>query len=193
MPDIRLPESEPLEIGAALARLPLESPDRSAWPLLAERLAARAAVPPPRPRWPFALAAAAALALAVALPMLRLPVDDPVLPGENGSLVQATPESPESRLQTLMAESARLEHVLAAMRDDDRAGAATGLLLDLEFEDQLRGLDTALAREDLAPEQRLLLWRQRVDLLRDYTGLQGTRQWLAADGGQLEGELVAVF
>lgn len=189
MPDIRLPESGPLDVGTALARLPLESPERSAWPLLAERLAARAARPPP-PRWPFALAAAAVFALALVLPLLQQPTESvlPRQPAASG-LVQV---APEERLRALMAESARLEHALAAMRDDS-AGSAAGLMLDLDFEDRLLALDGALARPDLEAEQRLLLWQQRVNLLRDYTGLQGTRQWLAADGNQLEGDVVAVF
>jgi len=187
MPDIRLPDPGPLDIGEALSRLPLEAPERSAWPALAERLAVRAA-PPSRLRWPFALTAAAVLVLAVALPRLQSP-DAPPAEAGNASLVQA---DPDLELQRLMAESTRLEHLLAAMRDD-RAGAAVGLLLGLDFEDRLLALDEALAQPDLEAGQRRRLWQQRVELLRGYAGLQGTRQWLAAEGSRLDGDVVAVF
>ena len=55
MPDTRAHDPD-LPIAEALQRLPLEAPDRSAWPLLQKRLATSRK---PRARWPFALAGAA--------------------------------------------------------------------------------------------------------------------------------------
>lgn len=184
MPDARLPE-RPLEIAEAFARLPLETPERSAWPRLAERLAA-AEARRPRPRWPFAMAAAAALVLALALP--RLQTED--APGVTGQPLAGA--SGEASLPALMQESARLEHVIAAVTND-QAGSASAMVLGLHLEDELQRLDATLSQPGLDAQARLDLWQQRVGLLRDYASLQGTRQVLAADGEQLEGDLVAVY
>ncbi len=185
MPDARLPE-RPLDIAEAFARLPLETPERSAWPRLADRLAA-ADARRPRPRWPFALAAAAALVLAIALP--RLQTED--APGLTGQPVVAGTDG-EATLPSLMQESARLEHVIAAVTND-QAGSASAMVLGLQLEDELQRLDATLSQPGLDAQARLDLWQQRVGLLRDYASLQGTRQVLAADGEQLEGDLVAVY
>jgi hypothetical protein len=184
MPDARLPE-RPLDIAEAFARLPLETPGRSAWPRLAERLAA-AEARRPRPRWPFALAAAAALVLALALP--RRQTED--APGVTGQPLVAGPGD-EASLPALMQESARLEHVPAVT--NDQAGSASAMVLGLQLEDELQRLDATLSQPGLDEQARLDLWQQRVGLLRDYASLQGTRQVLAAEGEQLEGDLVAVY
>ncbi|HEU0154225.1 MAG TPA: hypothetical protein VFQ84_12865 [Arenimonas sp.] len=170
-----------LPIADALQRLPLEAPDRSAWPALQRRIAAAHA--PRRRRWPFALAAAAVLALAALLPGRLSP--PPVAPAE----VAAAP-SPE--LEVLMAESARLEHLVSAVSPRAMA-TASGTLLDLEFEDRLQRIDIALSDPALGADGRAALWQLRVSLLREYAGFQGTRQYLAADGSTVDGALVATF
>ena len=71
--------------------------------------------------------------------------------------------------------------------------SASTAMLGLEFEDRLRQLDVALSSPTLDPQNRLQLWQQRVNLLRDYAGMQGTAQWLATDGETLDGSLVATF
>lgn len=184
MPDARLPE-RPLDIAEAFARLPLETPERSAWPRLAERLAA-ADARRPRPRWPFAMAAAAALLVALVLP--RLQTED--APGVTGQPVARATDA--DTLPALMQESARLEHVIAAV-SNDQAGSASAMVLGLQLEDELQRLDATLSQPGLEDEARRALWQQRVGLLRDYASLQGTRQVLAADGEQLDGGLVAVY
>lgn len=180
MPDARHPDPG-LPIAEALQRLPLEAPDRSAWPLLQKRLAASR--PKPRPRWPFALAAAAVLALAA------------LLPGR----IAAPPAAPDpvvgvaaADVEALMAESARLEHLVSAVSPQGMA-SASGTLLGLEFEDRLQQIDTALSDPALGPDGRAALWQLRVSLLREYAGFQGTRQYLAADGSTVDGALVATF
>ncbi|HEX4853341.1 hypothetical protein [Arenimonas sp.] len=180
MPDARAHDPG-LPIAEALRQLPLETPDRSAWPPLQQRLAARQHKT--RIRWPFALAAAAVLALAALLPgrIATPPVaPDPV----------ATAAAPD--VDALMAESARLEHLVSVVSPQGMA-SASGTLLGLEFEDRLQQIDTALSDPALGPDGRAALWQLRVSLLREYAGFQGTRQYLAADGDTVDGALVATF
>ena len=70
MPDARRPAQGPT-FAEAFSALPLETPDRSAWPALATRIAARdarASRRGARPRWLVGLAAAAALCAVALLP-----------------------------------------------------------------------------------------------------------------------------
>jgi hypothetical protein len=183
MPDAHTPDRE-LSVAEALARLPLETPDRSAWPLLERRIIA-AAPARPRPRWPFAMAAAAVLAVAALMPRLMTP---PIAPDAAPTVATAAPVA----LETLMRESAQLEHFISAVADDQMSSASAAAL-GLEFEDRLRRIDVALSTPTLDADSRAQLWQQRVNLLREYAGVQGTSQWLAADGGTLDGALVATF
>lgn len=187
MPDIR-PTDRELGVAEALGRLPLETPERSAWPLLAERIAAAQPVRP-RPRWPFALAAAATLAVAALMPRLMSPTTAPATDPVATTRPTATAPIP---LESLMIESAQLENYISAVADDSMA-SASATLLSLEFEDRLRRIDVALSAPTLDADSRAQLWQQRVALLREYAGVQGTSQWLAVDGGTLDGALVATF
>jgi hypothetical protein len=180
MPDARAHDPG-LPLAEALQRLPLEAPIRSAWPLIEQRIAA--ARPRPRPRWPFALAAAAVLALAALLPGRVAPPSDAPTP---------VASAPATDVDALMAESARLEHLVSAVSPDGMA-SASGTLLGLEFEDRLQQIDTALSDPALGADGRAALWQLRVSLLREYAGFQGTRQYLAADGSTVDGALVATF
>lgn len=185
MPDARLPERAPeLTVAEAFAGLPQEMPERSAWPLLEQRIAARQ--PRPRARWPFLLAAAAVLAVAALIPRL---LTTPLAPAP--ATVAATPvDVPD--LDALMAESAQLENFITRVANHD-VGSANATMLGLEFEDRLQQLDSRLSDPTLARQDRELLWQRRVALLRDYAGLQGTTQWLTAQGQSLDGALVATF
>lgn len=181
--DARLPERE-LTVAEAFDRLPLEAPDRSAWPALAAHIAASRRKR--RPRWPFALAAAAVLAVAALMPgWLARPapsVDAPFV-----AAVQST-----DPLDALMAESAQLEHFISAASNDAMATAST-TMLSLAFEERLQRVDAALSDPSLDDASRQRLWQQRVSLLREYAGVQGTRQWLAAQGATLDGALVTTY
>lgn len=185
MPDDNRHDGRELTVAEALSRLPLETPDRSAWPQLAARL--HATTDRPRgPRWPFALAAAAAAVLALALVLpLRLA-------GPDGA--DATPQgaADAAGLQALMRESAQLEGLLATISGAE-SSSANALLLGLAFEDRLREIDAALADPALADDDEVLLWQRRVALLRDYASLRGTEQWVAMQGGHFEGDLVATY
>ncbi len=186
MPDAHTPSHE-LSVAEALARLPLETPDRSAWPLLERRIIA-AAPAHPRPRWPFAIAAAAVLAVAALMPRLMTPPPTAPAPAPLATTAPATADE----LDALMRESAQLENFISAVSADEMASASAAAL-GLEYEDRLRRLDVALSAPTLDLPTRTQLWQQRVSLLREYAGVQGTSQWLAADGGTLDGALVATF
>lgn len=189
MPDA-LPDGRVPTIAEAFAAMPLETPDRSAWPALSERIAAaeRARTRPAPRRWPLLLATAAALALVALIPRLDTsPAGVPASP-----VAQEPAAAAPLPLDTLMAESARLEHLIAAVDDEAMATAST-TALSLEIEDRVRGIDVALVDPSLQPVDRARLWQRRVELLRDYAGLLGTTQMLAADGGRYDGDLVAVY
>ncbi len=184
MPDhARVPEPGQT-VAEAFARLPLETPGRSAWPQLAAHIAdARRSR---RPRWPFALAAAAVLALAALMPSLLVErthtVEAPFV-----AAVEST-----DPLDALMAESAQLEHFISATGNPHMA-TANSTMLSLAFEERLQRVDAALSDPALADDARTALWQQRVSLLREYAGVQGTRQWLAAKGATLDGALVSTY
>jgi hypothetical protein len=181
--DARLPDRE-LSMAQALGQLPLESPDQSAWPALAAHIATRDRKP--RARWPFALAAAAVVAMAAFIPGWM----SPRAPAVETPFVAAI-ESPDP-LDALMAESAQLEHFISATGNASMASASS-TLLSLAFEERLQRVDASLSDPALDDGARQLLWQQRVSLLREYAGVQGTRQWLAAQGATLDGALVTTY
>ena len=181
--DARLPGRE-LSMAQALGQLPLESPDRSAWPALSAHIAAKK--PGRRARWPFALAAAAAVAAVALMPGLLSRNAPPAEPPFVAAIESSDP------LDALMAESAQLEHFISAAGNDAMASANV-TLLSLAFEDRLQRVDASLANPSLDDAQRQQLWQQRVSLLREYAGVQGTRQWLAAQGATLDGALVTTY
>lgn len=172
-------------LAEALARLPLDVPE-SAWPLLADRLAARRR----RSRWPFALAAAAAV-LAVTL----LPRHAPVTTATQ-LVADSTATKPVVAngvgLSALMAESARLQRLLGAARDDG-ATSASAAAMGLILEDRLAALDSELRDETLDSAQQRALWQQRILLLREAASLETSRHYLAANGQGLDVALVSAY
>src|SRR5687767_7426438 len=115
MPDVRIPAPEPT-IAEAFSALPLEAPERSAWPQLAARI--DAAQPPARAdarfrRRLFAGVAAAAIAAVALLPRdMVAPIDAPpatVAAGDPAGATPATAAAPAADIDALMAESAQLE------------------------------------------------------------------------------------
>lgn len=169
-----------IPLGAALAGLPLESPERSAWPLLAERLRPTRR----RARWPYAIAASA-------LALLLLPHGLPTSTSDRAQSSSSVAATGRLELAALMSESARLERLLAATSDSG-ASSATTAVLSLEFEDRLHSLDTELAAAG-DPERQLALWQRRVQLLRDVAAVETSRHYLAAEGRSLDVALVAAY
>lgn len=197
--DQRFPEPAGLRLplGLALAQMPLEAPDHSAWPALAARIAARggagggAAAPATTrrlPRWPLALAASVAIGL-LALPRwLDTSADAPA--GAVVAGTAATPVATEAQLASLMTESSRLERLIAAA--DDGTSSATAAALSLELEDRLATLDGAL-QSNPDPARQLALWQQRVQVLRDVAAVEASRRYLASEGRNFDVALVAAY
>lgn len=172
-----------IPLGQALAAMPLESPARSAWPLLAARIRPRRRAP----RWPIAIAAGL---LALAL----LPRGGLVDPADAPTVATGAPTSASAQrlqLAALMSESARLER-LVATAGDDGASSGTAAALSLALEDELRALDVELeANRD--PARQLALWQQRVQLMRNVAAVEGSRHYLAAQGGNFDVALVSAY
>jgi hypothetical protein len=194
MPDLGhpLPNASPgsgaVPIATALRALPLEAPPRSAWPSVAAALASTR----PRPtRWPYALATAAALALALLLPV----PEPPAPPGGGAEGVAAEGRAPAAvdalALPALQQEAARLERLIAAVNDDPLQ-PADALVLGLAFEDELAGIDAALAAAPRGSREAAELWRRRVDILSRYAELQSSRRLLASAGHSFETTVVAL-
>lgn len=193
MPDVghTLPPERALPIAEALRALPLEAPPRSAWPGIA---AAAKLDQPRRPvvtRWPYAFATAAALALALLLPVPgdRTGGDSAVETVATGAA--GTDTTTPVDLPALMQESARLERLIAAVNDDPLQ-PADALVLGLAFEDELTGIDAALATAPRGSRDAQELWQQRIDILSRYAELQSSRRLLASAGQPFETTLVAL-
>jgi hypothetical protein len=182
-----------IPLGLALAQLPQEAPERSAWPALAARIAERGgtATTPARrrlPRWPLALAASLAIGL-LALPRwLETPTGAPVPAVVAGSA--GAPVAGDAQLASLMTESSRLERLIAAA--DDGTSSATAAALSLELEDRLATLDGAL-QSNPDPSRQLALWQQRVQVLRDVAAVEASRRYLASEGRNFDVALVAAY
>jgi hypothetical protein len=94
----------------------------------------------------------------------------------------AAPASTAAKqFDTLYAESARLETLLALARDD-RVASAGAALLAAELDAQVAGIDASLAQPGLDDLQRMTLWRARVDALRQVAGFESTQRVLASQG-----------
>ena len=194
MPDDSLAARDPTA-AEAFSALPLETPDRSAWPVLAARIESRSARAPrrsARQRWLLGLAAAAALCAVALLPRGVAWPAGPATGVAAGAATPAPAVADAPSLDELMAESARLEYLLGEVADDF-AGSAAATALALEYEARVQQIDATLSDPGLTPDQRAALWNRRVGLLREYAGVHGTAQWLAAQGRELDGDLVAVF
>jgi hypothetical protein len=192
-----------IPLGLALAQLPQEAPERSAWPALAARLAARGATATTAttapsatrrlPRWPLALAASVAIGL-LALPRWLDTSADAPAPAVSGTAAvagtAATTVASDAQLVALMTESSRLERLIAAA--DDGTSSATAAALSLELEDRLATLDGALQSNPDASRQ-LALWQQRVQVLRDVAAVETSRRYLASEGRNFDVALVAAY
>ncbi len=185
MPDTRHHAPPPRDWNDAFAALPQETPPAGSWDAIATRLDARRK----RSRTPLWLATAAAVLLAVALPwrLQWFQPDD----GAPRAWPDASPVAANDPLETLYAESARLETLLAVARDD-RMASGTAAYLVGELDVRLATIDAALMQPDLANEDRVSLWQERVDSLRTLAGFESNQRWLASDGLQYQASLVRI-
>jgi len=96
-----------------------------------------------------------------------------------------------SDLERFYAESAQLEAVLTMVRDE-RVASGPAAALSGQLDAYVTTIDAALSQAALPQAQRLALWDQRVDALRQVVGLESTQRWLAASGERYDGALVSV-
>ncbi|PPJ41787.1 MULTISPECIES: hypothetical protein [unclassified Pseudoxanthomonas] len=93
----------------------------------------------------------------------------------------ARPRAPAqpARLDALYTESARLEAVLAQLPDSS-TGNVAALTVSADLQDQVSHIDLALSQPALSETTRTALWEERVDTLRQLTGVEATQRWQVA-------------
>lgn len=187
MPDATRPTSSmpPATWRDAFAALPDETPPAGGWQAVAATLDARR-----RTRLPLWLATAAAVLLAVALPWRAQWFAQDAAPASR-DWPDAPPVAAADPLEPLYAESAQLESLLAVARDDRVSTGAAAVLAD-ELDARLASIDAALIQPGLSQDERVSLWRQRIDALRMLGSFESNRRWLAAQGTRYDGALVHV-
>ena len=84
-----------------------------------------------------------------------------------------------ARLDALYTESARLEAVLAQLPDSN-TGNVAALAVSADLQDHVSHIDLALSQPALPDATRTALWEQRVDTLRQLTGVEATQRWQVA-------------
>lgn len=116
----------------------------------------------------------------------------PIPPQESAVRAVAIAAEQHGRLENLYAESARLEAVLAQLHEP-RVASATSAALSAELQDRIADIDGALSQPDVPTTSQLDLWQQRVDALRQLTGVETTQRWMAAQGTATEGPLAQMY
>lgn len=94
-------------------------------------------------------------------------------------------------LESLYAQSARLESLLALARDDQVGNGFTTVLSD-DISARIAVIDTALAQPGLDERQRDGLWRSRVEALRQLVGIEATDRLYSARGQSRDVALVTI-
>lgn len=94
-------------------------------------------------------------------------------------------------VQSLQAESARLEALVALARDD-RVASANGAALTAQLDERIGRIDASLSQPGLADGDRALLWQERVVAMRELAGIETTQRWLTTHGERYDGALVSV-
>ena len=160
-------------IAARLRELPLRATAPDRWPAIRAALRTRTSAPPARdlrrPGWLLPAASAALVVIAVLITVSsqgpRQPSDSRNAsiedPRDGGMPVHAAPAA-------LVAESQRLEAVLASLPADARLTRAGTALTVADLENRIRWVDYRLdlaSEAGINPRQADLLWRERVELL----------------------------
>lgn len=115
----------------------------------------------------------------VQAPSVASPAPAPVEP-PNAKVARRSPVRPApTRLDALYTESARLEAVLAQLPDTG-AGNVAALALSADLQEQVSHIDLALSQPALPEATRTALWEDRVDTLRQLTGVEATQRWQVA-------------
>lgn len=133
------------------------------------------------------------------------PVASP-LPGRNDNAIRiastdASTTTPDptaaalanraAEIQSLQAESAQLEALVALARDA-RVSSASGAALGVELDERIGRIDASLSQPGLADSERAVLWQQRVTTMRALAEVETTQRWLVSRGERYDGALVSV-
>ena len=93
-------------------------------------------------------------------------------------------------IESLYAESAQLEQLLALVRDE-RVASGASAALSSDLDDRVADIDADLAQPGLDAADRDRLWRQRVDAMQQLVGIETTRA-LSARGETFNAALVSI-
>lgn len=107
-----------------------------------------------------------------------------------GATRLAESDASTQSIESLYAESARLEQLLSLVRDE-RVASGTSAALSSDLDDRVAGIDAALTEARLDDAERDRLWRQRVDAMQQLVGVETTRV-LAARGDTFNASLVSI-
>jgi len=108
-----------------------------------------------------------------------------------GATRLASSDATTQRLESLYAESAQLEQLLAIVRDERVASGASAALSG-ELDSRVVAIDATLTQPALDDAQRADLWDQRVDALQQLVGIEATNRLYAARGQRYDAALVSV-
>ena len=97
----------------------------------------------------------------------------------------------DAALQTLYAESAQLERLVALARDEHVA-SGSGSVLVAALQERVAQIDAALAQPGLTADAQAALWHERIAALQQLAGVASTERWLAAQGETFSTALVRV-
>jgi hypothetical protein len=169
---------QPAGWAEAFAALPMsDPPDR--WPAVASH-AARS-----RHRTLAIFAVAATLVIGIAVPWTLQREATRVSPQSVAS------SATDDGLETLYAQSAQLEAVLAYARDD-RVGSGNAEAVSGRLDQRMAAIDAALAQPRLPVARQRELWQQRVATLRTLAAFESNRRLLSARGERYDATLVRV-
>ena len=144
-----------------------------------QRAPAVAATAPALPDIPARSADAEPAATPVDVSTTQRIADAPSARGTVARPVPARAPAEPARLDALYTESARLEAVLAQLPDSS-TGNVAALTVSADLQDQVSHIDLALSQPALSEATRTALWEERVDTLRQLTGVEATQRWQVA-------------
>ncbi|MBD9479454.1 hypothetical protein [Pseudoxanthomonas sp. PXM02] len=113
--------------------------------------------------------------------MVKTPTPSPPIVLTAASASRSVGRARDARLDALYGESARLEAVLAQLPDSGVTDAAS-IAVATGLQDQVAHIDVALSQPALPIDARTALWQERVDTLRQLTGVEATQHWNVAFG-----------
>lgn len=187
-----------LNLADALRALPLQSPERSAWPELAaalrERSAGKRAAHPPERFRRFVVPAALAAALVAVFVLASKPHEPtPAATVATAAASSNTNSAQVSNVHNAATDAAQLAALQQHSQDLERWLRETGdvavplqgqdLVAATEIENLIGLVDVELAAPHEA--QDTALWKKRVDLLEDLSALRYSNYQLAASGGRV--------